>query len=136
MALAVAAALQVFDDVLDAPRFEPAAHCAIEPRCEPVADHPAAESAATLVGTEDILGRVAGAAMAERLDQVAASVPVGPLLLIGLQDSGPEEEEIPQPHHNPEVEREAQGRRRRLVLHRWNGREISADRQNVVACEL
>src|SRR6266446_3411202 len=98
MALAVAAALQILDDVIDAPRFEPAALRAVEPGSEPTLHQTAPESAATLVGAENVLGGVAGAAMRRARDEITAAIPFRAFLLVRLEYAGPEEQEIPGAH--------------------------------------
>ena len=50
---------------------------------------------AALVGAEHVLRRVAGAAMAGALDQIAAAIPFRAFLLVGLEDAGPEEQQVP-----------------------------------------
>src|ERR1700694_1673279 len=107
MAFAVAAALQIFDDVIDAPRFKPAALGAVEPRREPALHPTAAKGTAALVGAKNILGRVTCAAMRCPRDEIAAPIPCRAFLLVGLEDSGLEEQEIPDAHHHAVIERPA-----------------------------
>src|SRR6202158_2117628 len=99
MALAVAAALQIFDDVIDAPRFQPATLGAVEPRREPALHQAAAKGAAALVGAKNVLGRVACAAMRRAGDEITAAIPFRAFLLVRLEDAGPGEQQIPGPHH-------------------------------------
>src|SRR5262249_44257775 len=136
MAFGIAAALQIFDDVLDAPGFQPAACRGIEPGCEPAIHSPASKGAAPPVLAKDILGRVTNPAMADTFDQVAAAIPVWALLLVRFEDTGLEKKEIPHSHEHAKVQREAQAWLRRFVLIRPKGREIGADRKNVVAREF
>src|ERR1700674_4129433 len=131
MALAVAAALQIFDDVVRAPRFEPAAVGAIEPRRKPAVDQAAAKLLAALLGAEEIPGRVACAAMRGALDQIAAAIPFRALVLIRLEDAGPEEGKIPDPHQHAVVQRPTQLRGGWRVSHRRKRSEIGPDRQHV-----
>src|SRR5258707_10877063 len=98
MAARVAAALQIFDDVTDAPGFQAAALGAVEPRCEPAQHQPAAKGAAAPVGAEQVLGRVAGAAMRGARDEIAAAIPFRGFLLARFEYPGPEEQEIPGAH--------------------------------------
>src|SRR5258707_7915345 len=100
MAARVAAALQIFDDVTGAPGFQPAALGAVEPRREPALHQPAAKGAAAPVGAEQVLGRVAGAAMRRARDEIAAAIPFRAFLLVRLEYAGPEEQEIPDAHHH------------------------------------
>ena len=116
MALAVAAALQIFDDVFHAPGFQPAARGAVEPRREHALHAAAAIGLAAFVGAKHVLRRVAGAAMADALDQIAAAIPFRALLLVRLQNAGLEEQPVPAAHHDAIVQRPAQFGRRRGVL--------------------
>ena len=77
VAPAVAAALQIFGDVVDAPGFQPAALGAVEPRREPAIDQSAAIGPAAFVGAQNVLRRMAGAAMrrARRPDNRRDSIP-------------------------------------------------------------
>src|SRR6202022_752522 len=97
VALAVTAARKILGDVIDAPRLQSAALGAVEPRREPTRDPPAAEPPAALVGTEYVFRRVAGAAMRKRGDEIAAAIPGRALILVRLEDAGPEEQKIPGP---------------------------------------
>src|SRR5581483_7154727 len=64
----VAAAGEIFGDVVDAPGFQAAARGRVKPRREPAADHVAGEGAAALVGAEQVLRRMTCATMTEPLD--------------------------------------------------------------------
>src|SRR5712671_6571343 len=113
MAAAVAAALEIFDDVAHAPGFQAAARGAVEPWREHARDPPATERLAALVGAKDVLRRMAGAAMADTFDQIAAAIPFRALLLIGHQKAGLEEQPVPAAHDDPVIEGPAQLRQRR-----------------------
>ena len=71
--------------------------------------------------------------MRDAFDEIAAAIPLRALVLVRLENAGPEEQEIPAPHHHAVIQRPAQLRRRRLVRKRRQRREIGADRQDVVA---
>ena len=71
--------------------------------------------------------------MAERLDQIAAAIPVRALALVRLDDTRREEQRVPGAHQHAIVQRPAQLRRRRSVADRRKRREIGTDRQDVVA---
>ncbi len=133
MAAAIAAALQIFDDVVDAPRFQAATRGAIEPRREPALHQAAAEQMVAFVGAEQVLGRVARTAMRHALDQIGAAIPVRAFLLIGLEYPGPEEQIIPDAHQCTVVERPSQVGRWRGIAERRQRRKIGADCEQVVA---
>src|SRR4051794_7798269 len=107
MALGVAAALQIFDDVLDAPGPQPAALRAIKPRRKPAVDQAAAISLPALVGAEHVLWGMACAAMRGAFDQIGAAIPFLALLGIFLERAGLEEQPIPAAHHHAIVQRKA-----------------------------
>jgi hypothetical protein len=85
MASAVAAALQIFGDIANAPRFQSAARRSVEARREPAVDQAAAIGSIPLLGAERVLRRVAGAAMRGTFDQVGTSIPRLALARIGRE---------------------------------------------------
>src|SRR5205823_1934157 len=95
MAPGVAAALQIFGDVFHAPGFQAAALSAVQPWREHAGHAPAAVGPAALVRAKHVLPRMAGAAMRDALDQIAASIPFRALLLVRHQDAGLEEQPVP-----------------------------------------
>src|SRR4029077_13790583 len=117
----------------DAPGFEPAAVGAIEPRRKPAVDRAANIFLAALFRAEDVLGRVARAAMRRTFHQIAAPIPFRALALVGLENAGPEECDIPGPHQHAVVQRPAQLRRWWRVSDRWERAEIGPDRQHIAA---
>src|SRR5206468_6361014 len=91
MALGVAAALQIFGYVFHAPGFKAAARSAVQPWREHARDPPAATFLAASVRAKHVLRRMAGAAMGDALDQIAAAIPFRALLLVRHQNAGLEE---------------------------------------------
>src|SRR5437879_1625104 len=108
MAPGVAAALQILRDVFHAPGFQATALSAVQPRREHACDPPAAILLAALAGAKHVLRRMAGAAMRDALDQVAAAIPFRALLLVRRQNAGLEEQPVPAAHHDAIIERPAQ----------------------------
>src|SRR2546430_16288860 len=98
MAAPVAPALQVFDDVTDAPGCQPAALRAVEPRREPALHQPAAKAAAAPVRAEYVLGRLAGVAMRRARSELTHAIPSRAFLLVRLGCARVEETEIPCVH--------------------------------------
>src|SRR3978361_473901 len=98
MAFAVAATRKVLRDVGDAPRFQSGAFGAVQPRREPTLHQSAAKGPAASVCAEHVLWGVAGAAMRGPLDQITAAIPFRGLLLVRLENAGPEEQQIPAAH--------------------------------------
>ena len=133
MAPGVAAALQIFGDVFHAPGFQAAALGAVQPRREHAVDASAAVGLAVFVRAEQVLRRMAGAAMRDALDQIAAAIPLRALLLVRHQNAGLEEQPVPAAHHDAIVERPAQLGRTRRMAHRRQRRQIGADGENVLA---
>ena len=82
---------------------------------------PPCKSCAALVGAEQVLGRVAGAAVAGAFDQIGAPVPFGRLAGGALAVAGVKEEQVPALHHEADVERERQLVGGRCVAHRRGG---------------
>src|SRR4051794_35088594 len=108
MAPGVAPALKIFGDVLDAPRFQPGAGRAIEPWRVPAADLVAREGLRLLVRAKIVLRRMAGAAMAEPGDEIAAPIPGRALALVRLEQAGFEIHHVPDPHQAAIAKRPAQ----------------------------
>ena len=75
---------------------------------------------------------MAGAAMRDALDQIAAAIPFRALLLVRHQDAGLEEQPVPAAHDDAIVERKAQLGRARRIAHRRQRRQIGADGKNVL----
>ena len=87
MAAAVAATLQILNDVVGGPRFQPAARGSVEPWRKPAAGQAAAIFQAAPVGAEDIFRRVAHAAMRDTFDEIAAAIPLRALVLVRLENA-------------------------------------------------
>src|SRR3546814_15727540 len=62
---------------------------------EPFGEQAHQEGRAVFVGTEQVLRRVAGAAMAQSLDQIGAAIPVGRLVGPGPEARLVEEQQVP-----------------------------------------
>ena len=133
MAAAVAAALQIFGDIVHAPGFQAAARGAIQSRREHALNQATAISLAAPVGAKDVLRRMAGAAMAGAFDQIATAIPFRALLLIGHQNARLEEQPVPAAHEDAIIQRPAQLRLTRRISHRRQRRQIGPDRENVMA---
>src|SRR6185437_10280006 len=136
MAFGVAAALQIFDDVIGAPGLQPTSRRTIQSGGKPAVDRGAGKSLATLFGAKYVLRGVARAAMADAFDQIAAAIPFGALALVRLEDAGPEKGVIPQPHQRPVIQRPAQLRGGWRIADRRQGIEIGANRQDVGSDDL
>src|SRR5260370_29140530 len=108
MAAGVAAALQIFNDVTDAPGFQAAALGAVEPRREPALHQPAAKGAAAPVGAEQVLGRVAGPATRRARDEISAAIPFRGFPLVRAGSAGPPEQYIPGAPDHAGLQRPAQ----------------------------
>jgi hypothetical protein len=85
MASGVAAALQIFGDVANAPRLQSAARRSVEARREPAVDQAAAIGSLPPLGAERVLRSVAGAAMRGAFGKVSASIPRLALARIGRE---------------------------------------------------
>src|ERR1700722_3276316 len=96
----------------------------------------AAQIVAGLVAAEKGFRRVASRAMPRTLHQISAAIPSRRLLGVGLEFAFSEIQRIPGPHRQTDVERERQRVRFDRLVYRLDGREISADRQNVVTGHL
>ena len=94
---------------------------------------PPPKASAAPVGAEHVLRRMARAAMRHALDQIAAAIPFRALLLVGLEDAGPEEQPIPD-RASPRGSSAASAIRGGgvRVANRRQRREIGADRQDVL----
>src|SRR4051794_18358419 len=132
MAPGVAPALKIFGDVLDAPRFQPGAGRAIEPWRVPAADLVTREGLRLLVRAKIVLRRMAGAAMAEPGDEIAAPIPGRALALVRLEQAGLEIHHVPDPHQAAIAKRPAQFWRLVAAGHGRERSEIGPDRQRVV----
>src|SRR5882724_12646086 len=98
MAPAVAAALQIFDDVVKAPGFQPAALGGVKPRRKPALHEAAAKSLVASVGAERVFGRVACAAIGRAFDQISAPIPFRAPSRVVLERAALKEQEIPAAH--------------------------------------
>src|SRR5882724_2643460 len=98
MAFPVAAALQIFDDVVRAPGFQAGALSAVEAGREPAGHETARQGPPAPVRAKHVLRRVAGAAMRKPRDEISAAIPGRALVLVGLEDARLEEQVIPGPH--------------------------------------
>ena len=94
-ACALRPVLQELGDVVGAPSAEAGALVARQVGRDPVVEVAAVQFLAALVGAEEILRRVAGAAVARALDQVRAAVPFGRLARVGLPVAGVKEQQVP-----------------------------------------
>ncbi len=77
-----------------------------------------------------------GAAVRSGFDDIRAAIPFRRLLRVGLIAARPEVERVPEHHRLADVERERQLVRIHRVADRFNGLEISADRQHIVVAQL
>src|SRR3569832_960986 len=116
MAVGIASALKVFGDIIHAPRFQPAVLCAVEARRKPSVDPAASKSCVLKFGAEKALRCMAGAAMAEAFDQIAAAIPLSAFVLGGLENARTEEGKVPQPHQRTIVQRPIELASRRRVI--------------------
>src|SRR5579859_4050745 len=124
---------QVGDDVVGAPVLEAMATGVGDVGREPTLDRTALQEFTGLVPARDVLRCVAGPAMHEALDQIGPAVPFGALLGHRVKRPGPIEELVPRDHPVTDVERKRQRVSANAILNRLRGREIGADRDQIVA---
>ena len=133
MAFRATAALEIVDDVGDAPRFQPAARGCIEPWRVPAIHRAAFERAIGAIGTEGILRRMTCAAVAGAIDQICAAIPFRALCRVESECARLEEQRIPAAHDDPMIEWPSQRHRGAGVADCRQCREIGFDRQHVRA---
>jgi len=69
-------------------------------------------------------------------DQIGAAIPFRALALVRFKDARPEEHQVPAAHQHAVIERPAQLRRGRGVLHRRYRVEVGLDRQHIWLCQF
>src|SRR5581483_7531369 len=128
--------LEVFDDLIDAPRAEPLLGRRSQAGGKPTLAHSAFEGVVLLDGSEQVLRAVAGAAMAETLDEIGAPVPL--LGLVGVPFIGArlEEERVPDRERAAPAHRPGQFGRLVFLSHRIEGVEVRPYREHVTASQL
>nr|GEZ34032.1 hypothetical protein [Tanacetum cinerariifolium] len=132
----VCAGFQVADDVGFAPRADAVMAVGGDVRRHPVLQVRTAEELIVLVPANQVLRRVARAAVAQAFNQVSAAVPLLGLVRIGLEFALLEVDQVPCDEAGAHVERERQLIGLDLVVHRVDGFEVRKDRQIVLTPHL
>ena len=95
----------------------------------PAAGHGAGEFVAIVQRLEQVPGRMAFAAMGERLDQIGAPVPLGALVGMRFETLVSVEHRRPYAHRPALIERKGEGVRNRGRANRLEAEEIGFDRE-------
>src|SRR6202041_3476635 len=127
----VVAVLEIGGDVGDAPSAEAPLAVIGDIGREPTLQRIALKSMGIVVAAESALWRVAGAAMAEALDEIGAAIPFGRLRGIGPEFAAREIECVPGRHSMTNVEREGQLVGDDRVANRLDRIEVGADGEGV-----
>ena len=135
-AVAIAAGLEIFDDVIDVPAPQSIAAVVCKLRGKPVLQPVAREPLVVFGGACNVLRGVASAAMPRAFHQVGAPVPFLAFVRFRMEGARLEIHPVPSPHENAVVERPSQLVRGAVVLYRRQRVEVGADSHHVVAREL
>src|SRR6266403_4591260 len=104
--VAVRCRLEIGDDVLNRPSADALAWVCRDVGRVPALQQAALQIARVLVGAHDGLRRMTGAAMTERIDEVAPPIPLRGFGRVPRKSTGYEVDRIPHDHCGSDVERE------------------------------
>ena len=129
----IAAGLQILGDVVGTPGADAGAVVCGQVWRHPVVQRPALQRLARLVGAEQVLGRVAGAAVAEAVDEIGAAVPLGRLGRRRLELAGWKNSRFQPLTSERKLSGKGRSVGRRVLVHGRHGLQEGEDRVRVRA---
>ena len=110
--------------------------CGRQWRRDPVVDHGTAVCVAGLLRSQQVARRMAGAAVAQALREIGATIPLRALRDIRFEAAGPEKQQLPSRLQVADVERKRDAVRLCRRVNGRSGHEVGVERAHVIVGEL